>query len=178
MRFRIRTLMIAVAATAVFFGAYIGLAEVLRWYFFHHRAQIWRGYVEQVEARKGTSREMPADALLLRECQQNVAELTLQERKHQPHILRVACLIAVIGSPWFLATRGIRRWWKRRRVHTELVDRFPCDSPDDDAAVDDRRGGRGPNMRLAQALHVHGICSGWSGDQLRCNLHHNRASLR
>ena len=36
-RFRVRRLMIAVAAMAVFCEGYIGLAEVLRWYFFYDR---------------------------------------------------------------------------------------------------------------------------------------------
>ena len=48
--FRIRTLMIAVAATAVFFESYIGLAEVSRWYFFYHRAQKWAQNLKQVES--------------------------------------------------------------------------------------------------------------------------------
>ena len=58
--FRIRTLMIAVAATAVFFEGYLGLAEVLRWYFFYHRAQLWAQNLKQVEswtnARQGGAR--------------------------------------------------------------------------------------------------------------------------
>ena len=49
--------MIAVATTAVFCEGYVGLAEVLRWYFFYHRAQLWAQNLKQVEswtdARRG-----------------------------------------------------------------------------------------------------------------------------
>jgi hypothetical protein len=38
--FTVRRMMVAVATTAVFCGGYVGLAEILRWYFFYHRAQL------------------------------------------------------------------------------------------------------------------------------------------
>jgi hypothetical protein len=128
-RFRIRTLMIAVAATAVFFEGYVGLAEVLRWYFFHHRSQLWAQNLKKVESWTDARRALPGYAEVLSECQQASASFARSEREHRPHFLSVACLIAVVISPVVLAVRLGRRFQKRRRACDEIMPRPPYPYP-------------------------------------------------
>jgi hypothetical protein len=128
-RFRIRTLMIAVAATAVFFEGYVGLAEVFRWYFFYHRAQLWAQNLKKVESWTDARRALPGYAEVLSECQEAAASFARLERAHRPHFLRVACLIAVVVSPFVLAVRVARRFRKRRRARDEVMPRPPYPYP-------------------------------------------------
>jgi hypothetical protein len=122
-RFRIRTLMIAVAATAVFFECYVGLAELSRWYFFSRRAQLWAQNLKQVESWTGARRAQPGYGEVLSECQEAAASFARLEREHRPHFLRMACLIAVVISPFVLAVRVARRFLKRRRARDEIMPR-------------------------------------------------------
>jgi hypothetical protein len=128
-RFRIRTLMIAVAATAVFFEGYIGLAEVLRWYFFYHRAQLWAQNLKQVESWTDARRAQPGYAEVLGECEIAAASFARLNREHRPHFLSVACLIAVVISPFILAVHVARRFGKRRRARDDIMPKTPYPSP-------------------------------------------------
>ena len=64
---------------------------------------------------------MPAYAEVLSECQEAAASFARGEREHRPHFLRVACLIAVVISPFVLAVRMVRRFGKRRRARDEIM---------------------------------------------------------
>jgi hypothetical protein len=135
-QFRLRTLMIAVAVgTVVLYEAIIGVWQVGRWDEIHRRGQMARDDLKTLESWTGARRAQPGYASALSDYQRVVAENARTERERRPHVLNVACLIAVVVSPFILAVRAARRSWKGRRSRDEITRSPSCDSPGS------RRGG-------------------------------------